>query len=784
MAPTDFHRDNADNEEEIHEIPLPEPKADYPGAADSADSSIAEVAEAAEGEAPESEDRDASPPGAVRRRRARNPLSNVSLGARIAIVALLPMIAAAGFGAESILREMQVEKTAGRTVALVQFSSAVSGAIHELQTERGLSVVHINAGGKTGGDELSQQRGRVDRALADLDRDLSRLDIKAFNKVLEEALAKVPANASDVADMRKKIDGLAATKEIAAKFYTDRIGALLGVAKSMAQATDRGETLRHMIAYINVLKAKEFAGLERATAAAGISSQNFTVRESEQFMSLVARQHEAFAAFDEIATYELRDLRNSILSGPAVDKFAELRQKIVNGIDSGLFEGLDAKDWFATATDRIDLMLTLEQSVREDLVNQTIAASKHAEENLIKISAVVAGIVLLVAVLAFMIVRGITRPVKRLTQITERLAQGDLETEIDIAESRDEVGRLVAQVKVFKENLVANKELERQQAEAEKLRQDAEKRAEDERHQSEVRAAEERRLAEAKASEDRRKARLELAANFESGVGSVIEAVSAAATQMQSSSQAMSATADQTSRQSTAAAAATEQASANVQTVAAAAEQLSASIQEISRQVSKSSEIARDAVERAQATNDKVLGLSVSAQKIGEVVELINDIASQTNLLALNATIEAARAGEAGKGFAVVATEVKSLADQTAKATEEIGGQIGEIQAATNDAVDAIRDITTVISDINEIAGSIAAAVEQQGASTQEISNNVQQAAAGTQEVSSNMAGVTQAAQETGNSATQVQSAAQELSMQAEHLKKSVDEFLETIRAA
>ena len=233
--------------------------------------------------------------------------------------------------------------------------------------------------------------------------------------------------------------------------------------------------------------------------------------------------------------------------------------------------GLDAKDWFATATDRIDLMLTLEQSVREDLVNQTIAASKHAEENLIKISAVVAGIVLLVAVLAFMIVRGITRPVKRLTQITERLAQGDLETEIDIAESRDEVGRLVAQVKVFKENLVANKKLERQQAEAEKLRQDAEKRAEDERHQAEVRAAEERRMAEAKSSEDRKKARLELAANFEAGVGSVIDAVSAAATEMQSSSQAMSVTADQTSRQSTAAAAATEEASANVQTVAAAA---------------------------------------------------------------------------------------------------------------------------------------------------------------------------------------------------------------------
>ena len=193
---------------------------------------------------------------------------------------------------------------------------------------------------------------------------------------------------------------------------------------------------------------------------------------------------------------------------------------------------------------------------------------------------------------------------------------------------------------------------------------------------------------------------------------------------------------------------------------------------------------AQNAVDRAQSTNEKVQGLSVAAQKIGEVVELINDIASQTNLLALNATIEAARAGEAGKGFAVVATEVKSLADQTAKATDEIGGQITEIQSATNEAVDAIGSISEVISEISEISSSISAAVEEQGASTREISSNVQQAAAGTQEVSSNMSGVTQAAGETGSAASQVNSAAVELSTQAATLKNSVDDFLQTVRAA
>jgi len=278
-------------------------------------------------------------------------------------------------------------------------------------------------------------------------------------------------------------------------------------------------------------------------------------------------------------------------------------------------------------------------------------------------------------------------------------------------------------------------------------------------------------------------AQARMAENFENTVKAVVEGVSSSANQVQSAAQAMASTAEETSQQSATVAAASEEATSNVQTVASAAEELSSSIEEISRQVSQSTTISNDAVEEATKANEKVQGLAAAAQKIGEVVNLINDIASQTNLLALNATIEAARAGEAGKGFAVVASEVKSLATQTAKATEEIGGQVSAIQEATGEAVTAIEGISSVIGQISEISTAIASAVEEQGAATREIAGNVQQAATGTQEVSSNIVGVSQAAEQSGATATEVLQVATNLGEQADTLSKHVDEFLEQVKA-
>ncbi|MGM4921267.1 methyl-accepting chemotaxis protein [Tardiphaga sp. 813_E8_N1_3] len=296
--------------------------------------------------------------------------------------------------------------------------------------------------------------------------------------------------------------------------------------------------------------------------------------------------------------------------------------------------------------------------------------------------------------------------------------------------------------------------------------------------------AEELKASERRAAVQRKADMIKLANGFEGAVGEIIETVSSAATQLEGSAGSLTTTAARSQELSTLVAAASEEASTNVQSVASATEEMSSSVDEISRQVQDSARMAGEAVDQARRTNDRVSELSKAAGRIGDVVELINTIAGQTNLLALNATIEAARAGEAGRGFAVVASEVKALAEQTAKATGEIGQQIGDIQAATRESVNAIKEISGTIEKLSEISSTIAAAVEEQGAATQEISRNVQQAAQGTRQVSSNIVDVQRGASETGSASAQVLSAAKSLSGDSNRLKHEVGKFLDTVRAA
>ncbi len=392
--------------------------------------------------------------------------------------------------------------------------------------------------------------------------------------------------------------------------------------------------------------------------------------------------------------------------------------------------------------------------VVEIVMDNTEYVSAMDRARLLAISMAVLGL-LIAAGAGLLIARGISRPILAITRAMRDLADGDLTVNLPAYQRSDEVGQMAQAVAVFKENAIRAGQLQADHAEA-----------------------------KARSEQEKRHTFAALADSFEASVRGVVDSVSSAATEMQSTAQSMSQIVDKSTQQTMTVSTASEQASNNVQTVAAAAEQLSASISEIGRQLAQATAVVGKAGDDGQRSNARVQSLAAAAQKVGEVVALIDDIASQTNLLALNATIEAARAGESGKGFAVVASEVKALASQTAKATEDIRNQIGSIQAETAGAVEAIRAICTTIAEVDAISSSIASAIQQQGSATQEIARNVQQAADRTGEVSRNISGVTTGTAETGSAAREVLASAVNLAQQSETLRAEVNRFLSSIRAA
>ncbi|MEQ8817142.1 MAG: HAMP domain-containing methyl-accepting chemotaxis protein [Thalassobaculum sp.] len=542
------------------------------------------------------------------------------------------------------------------------------------------------------------------------------------------------------ADVGKTLDKasrrISMTSAITARAQTDhRRTAQASLADVSSQLTSASGTIAsatRTTADIRQLRQSVNAVFETGGSAAAVADARHGIEEVRADLTRLG------ASATEPSTHE------------SLAKLGGLLEEYRAGLDAAL-ETLTGR---ATAVETIRLA-TAEVLAAVHAAVEQVAAARSAEGEFARtvILGATGGAVVLALIVAIVLGRGLTGPIREMTGSMRRLADNDLEVEVPGLRRRDEIADIAQAVQVFKDNALRMREMESRQAEAGR-------RAEDEK----------RRLMD------------ELAGSFEATVGAIVQGLAGYVSDVRARAEAMSQATDEARSQATVVAGSSERSSTNVQAVSAAAEQLAATVTEIGQQVGRAAAMSRQATEEARRGDGRVQALAATAQQIGEVLTLITDIAEQTNLLALNATIEAARAGEAGRGFAVVASEVKSLAGQTAKATENIRAQIEEIQAASRDAVDTIKSIAEVVQSLEQMNSAVASAVEQQGATTQEIARNTQEAASGASLVSSGIADVSAASERTGEGAAEVLHMCGELAASTGTLEREVGEFVRRIR--
>ena len=676
------------------------------------------------------------------------------------------IVAVLAFGAWDSWQRVDTSK---RISAVAETTSHMFTALHNLRVDRATTFRDLTADRQftAVGPQLVGARNAEMPALNAAVTSLERVSFAEQRTAITDLAARVKKLTElHEESSRALLQPKAARRATLAQDYFDHLSGLLETLDKLSARLTRLVKLED--AYVDqLLEMKHLAWVARnaggdaslmiSNALGGIA---LPAEPMVRYTANVSKLETAWASLLDVSAGLPLPARFSAAVDKAKSDFfgtaaVQQRDGLLKALVAGQKPELTATEWAGITVPKLSTVLGVAEVALDIAKEHSAAQTANATWRLTVQLGLLAFAIMVGVGMMMLISRRVTRPLGMIQNGMHKLAGGDTSVEVPYAQRKDEIGALSGAMQAFKDSLL----------DADRLR------------------AEQREI-EARGAAQRRSEMERLAEEFQVTVGNIVESVSSASSELETAAGTLTRTADGTQKLTGSVATASEQASANVQSVASAAEEMSASVNEIAQRVDESSAIAAEAVKQAHKTDARIAELSQAASRIGDVVKLITAIAEQTNLLALNATIEAARAGEAGRGFAVVASEVKALATQTAKATDEIGTQISTMQTATNDSVAAIKEIGVTIGRIAEIAQAISGAVQEQGAATNEISRNVQQAAAGTAEVASSITSVNRGASETGQASSQVLGSAQGLARESGRLKAEVEKFVGMVRAA